>query len=77
MEYQIIIFPSVHFTLAAEQVLKENDIEHQVVPVPPYINEGCGLGIKIGASLTEKVLNFLKIREVETEKVIELEASKQ
>ena len=73
MENQIIIFPSVHFALAAEQVLKESIIEHQVVPVPPYINEGCGLGIKIGASVIEKVLNILKEHEVEIEKVIELE----
>lgn len=70
MEYKIIIFPSVHFTLAGEQALKDKEIEHQVVPVPPFVNEGCGLGIRIKPSQLDAVLKVLQEQGVETEKVV-------
>ena len=43
----IFIFPSVHNTLEAEEVLQNYGLDFLVVPVPPWINEGCGLGIQL------------------------------
>lgn len=71
MENQIIIFPSVHFALMGEEALKKHAIPHLVIPVPPYINEGCGLGIKLETSITGKVLEIFKECQVETEKVVD------
>lgn len=47
MNEKFFIFASIHQTLQAEEELAKTMYKFSVVPVPPYINEGCGLGIKV------------------------------
>ena len=67
----LMVFPTVHWTLCAEKVLLANQIAHEVVPVPPYVNEGCGLGITLDDEMKVRALELLKAEKVEIEKIIE------
>jgi predicted HicB family RNase H-like nuclease len=67
----LIIFKNVHETLSAEKTLKEENIVHQVVPVPPYVNEGCGLGIRIDAKIHELVVSVFDQNKIAVEQWIE------
>lgn len=49
MSEVLFIFHSVHNTLQAEEILKNYGLDFLLVPVPPWINEGCGLGIQLKA----------------------------
>ncbi|OEH84968.1 hypothetical protein BHU72_07190 [Desulfuribacillus stibiiarsenatis] len=67
---KLVIFPTVHWTLTAEKALKSAAINHHVVPVPPYVNEGCGLGIKISDDLENAAMDVFYKENIEIEKVI-------
>ncbi len=67
----LIIFPSVHWTLTAEKALIASQVAHQVVPVPPHVNEGCGLGIRITADIYEIVLEVFQKERIQVEQVLE------
>lgn len=67
----LMIFPTVHWTLRAEKVLLAHQITHQVVPVPPYVNEGCGLGIQLDNELQAHAIELLQTENVEIEKMID------
>jgi len=69
----LLIFNNVHETLSAEKVLKEKDIVHKVVPVPPHVNEGCGLGIRIDAKIKQSVLEAFNQKQISVEQWIEEE----
>lgn len=72
MAEEIIIFPSVHFTLRAEEELKKTAYAFTVVPVPPFISEGCGLGIKIAAADHAALTEFLAAQGIEITKTQQL-----
>lgn len=68
----VIIFSSVHHTLKAEGILKTTEFNFLVVPVPPFVNEGCGLGIKISKDRNEDILELLATAGISTLKTVEL-----
>jgi len=68
----VLIFNSVHHTLKAENILKDTELTFLVVPVPPFVNEGCGLGIKVNKALQEQVLERLAAAEITPLKTVEL-----
>lgn len=59
-EQVVFIFSSVHFTLKAETCLKSAPWSFMLIPVPPFINQGCGLGIKISSTDQQAVEAYLK-----------------
>jgi hypothetical protein len=71
----IIIFPSVHHTLKGEELLKEKGYQILIVPVPPFINEGCGLGIKVKEVDRDKVCAYLEEKGVTITKIVCLSES--
>jgi len=64
------IFASVHQTLQAEEELDKTIYKFNVVPVPPYVNEGCGLGIKVGEKEHEEIERFLSAKGIELLKIV-------
>ncbi|MDX9872736.1 MAG: DUF3343 domain-containing protein [Clostridia bacterium] len=64
----IIIFPSVHHTLRAEEELQKTAYRFTVVPVPPFVNEGCGLGLKINGADREAIESLLADKGIEITK---------
>lgn len=55
----VLVFASVHYTLKAETCLKLAKWFFVVIPVPPALNEGCSLGIKITLKDQQVVTDYL------------------
>lgn len=56
----IIILFSIHFVLKAEKALKEEGIEHDVVPVDRAISSDCGMAIEINCRAVDRVAGLLR-----------------
>lgn len=41
----LALFQSIHFVLTAERILKERDIQIDLVPVPKSLSADCGMAI--------------------------------
>ena len=53
------IFLSIHYVLKAEQLLKENNISLDVVPVPREISGDCGMAITFDSTQLAAVQGIL------------------
>ena len=65
----VITFPSTHYALKAEKVLKGAGLEIEVIPVPRELSSSCGLAIPILEEEEDKALDILRENRVETEGV--------
>ncbi|AFV02785.1 hypothetical protein UNSWDHB_1597 [Dehalobacter sp. UNSWDHB] len=55
-----LVFSSVHQTLEAEDLLNSGSWPFVLIPVPPSINQGCGLAIQIACSDQQGVEAYLE-----------------
>ena len=44
--YCVILFDSIHDVLAAQEVFREHDVWHDLVPVPRDLSSDCGMAIE-------------------------------
>jgi len=58
-QHIVLVFTSVHAALEAEAHLKSASWPFLIVPLPPSINEGCGLGIQISPADQQVVEKYL------------------
>ncbi|TDT50476.1 DUF3343 domain-containing protein [Fonticella tunisiensis] len=63
-KYLLITFNSTNFAMQAESVLKELDIDGQIVPTPREITLSCGLSIRTSMENLEKVQNLIKLGKI-------------
>jgi hypothetical protein len=59
MPLAVILFPSVHFALRAEKLMKERAIPYKLIPVPRHLSSDCGVCLRIPWDLREEVLRIL------------------
>jgi len=59
MPMAVILFPSVHFALRAEKLVKEKGISHKLIPVPRHLSSDCGVCLRIPWERKEEVLEVL------------------
>ncbi len=59
MPQGVILFPSIHFALKAEKLLKGKGIPYKLIPVPRYISSDCGVCLRIAWEEKEEVLTLL------------------
>ncbi|MCK9444676.1 MAG: DUF3343 domain-containing protein [Tissierellaceae bacterium] len=45
--YGVIVFKSTHYTIQAENILREKDIGFKTIPTPREISLSCGLAILV------------------------------
>jgi len=64
----LVIFPSIHHALAAEELLQSLEYEFVLMPVPPHVAEGCGLGIKIREQISSEIITILCQKAIQVEK---------
>jgi hypothetical protein len=43
----VLVFPTTHAAMAAEDALREVGIPLQVIPLPGWISAGCGLALRL------------------------------
>jgi len=59
MSLGVILFPSVHFALRAEKLMKEKGISHKLIPVPRHLSSDCGVCLRIPWEKKGEVLEVL------------------
>jgi len=59
MSLGVILFPSVHFALRAEKLLKERKVPHKLIPVPRHLSSDCGVCLRIPWEKREGVMEIL------------------
>jgi len=55
----IITFSSTHHALRAEELIEEQQIQLDIIPIPREITAECGLGIKVAYEKREEVEGLL------------------
>ncbi len=48
-KFHFLIFTTIHDVLKAERILKEADVDVEIMPVPRVLSSDCGVCIKSGA----------------------------
>ncbi len=59
MKTYLLLFPSVHYVLKAERLLKAAGILTEMIPVPKEIKSDCGMALVIRAEDFETVSRLL------------------
>jgi hypothetical protein len=59
MDQGVILFPSIHFALRAEKLIKQKGIPHKLIPVPRHLSSDCGVCLRIPWEKKEEVLSIL------------------
>lgn len=59
MAQGVILFPSIHFALRAEKLMKQKGIPHKLIPVPRHLSSDCGVCLRIPWEKKEEVLGIL------------------
>jgi hypothetical protein len=59
MPLGVILFPSVHYALRAEKLMKEEGIPYKLIPVPRQLSSDCGVCLRIPWDRREEVLGIL------------------
>ncbi len=62
--HRLLLFPSTHQALAAEECLRAAGVKIEVVPTPPEFSSGCGLAIRVMLSDLEGVRAALSLHGV-------------
>ena len=65
----VVLFPSVHFALQAEEVLQGKGFPFRLVPVPRHVSSDCGVCLRISWPDKEEILELLKKAGVKIEGV--------
>jgi hypothetical protein len=64
-EFSVILFHSTNYSIKASNVLKKNNIEHKMIPVPRHLSSDCGYCVKIGSMDSDKVREIFDNNGVE------------
>jgi len=63
----VVLFPSTHYALRAEEVLKKEGLTVNLIPVPREFSSNCGIALEFDSSDKEKVNKILQEKNVEIE----------
>ncbi len=73
MGQAVILFPSIHFALQAEKLLKGRGIPFKLIPVPRHISSDCGVCLRIPWEEKDEILTLLTREGVKIDAVHLLE----
>lgn len=60
MSKGIILFPSIHYVIKAEKLIKDKGIFFDLIPVPRHFSSDCGVCILFEWEKKEIILNVLE-----------------
>lgn len=67
MPYGVILFPSIHFALRAEKMIKGKGFSIKLIPVPRHLSSDCGVCLCLPWEDKEKILHILEEAGVKME----------
>ena len=60
MKYFIMVFNNTNDAMNGEKTFKDNNLEFAIMPTPTYITQSCGICIRFGESVIEKVNSIIE-----------------
>ena len=63
----VILFPSVHFALRAEKIMKGKGITIKLIPVPRHLSSDCGVCLRFPWERKEEVMGILADAKVKVD----------
>ena len=69
MSQGVILFPSIHFALRAEKLMKGKDYLIDLIPVPRQLSSDCGICMLIEWEQRERICTLLEEGGVKIEGV--------
>lgn len=71
-EFSVILFHSNNHSIRMSNILKKKSIDHKMIPVPRHLSSDCGYCVRIKSSDREIVLETIKEKDVEFDKIEEI-----
>lgn len=68
-DFSVLLFPSVHYVLRAERLLKEAGVSAEAIATPREFSADCGIALLLKKAETEEALRILKERKLAPEAV--------
>ena len=66
--FLLLAADSTHLIIKSEKLLKENEIECRIIPLPSDVKATCGLSIRLELEYKERADEILKSNGIELEK---------
>ena len=67
MSQGVILFPSIHFALRAEKIIKGKEFSIDLIPVPRQLSSDCGICLRIEWEQREMIHRLLEEERVKIE----------
>jgi hypothetical protein len=71
-EDSVILFHSSNYAMWAVDVLKHNNIDNKLIPVPRDLSSDCGYCVMVGSDFITQAEEFLKRENIEFDRIVEL-----
>jgi hypothetical protein len=68
-EYSVILFHSNNHSIGMSNILKKNEIEHKMIPIPRHLSSNCGYCIKFENSKMDSVIKLIEVNGVEFDRI--------
>jgi hypothetical protein len=68
-EYAVILTHSTSHTIRVEKILKEEGFATKMIPVPRHVSSDCGSCVKIKVEDKDRVLEILKQRNAQFDRI--------
>lgn len=75
IEQGVVTFKSTHHAIKGEKILKENEIEHRMIPTPRAITRSCGLSAKFNLKDFEIIKELFNLGEIAMTGIYRYESS--
>jgi len=68
----VILFHSSNYAMWAVDVLKHNNIDNRLIPVPRDLSSDCGYCVLVKYELITEAETYLKRENIEFDRIVEL-----
>lgn len=62
--FYIITFENTHSAISAESILKNNNVQVDIMPTPTIITKSCGISIKVNDDFIEQVVKLVQSKKL-------------
>lgn len=70
--YIVMSFKSTHDAIKAETLVKRNNVDARLIPLPPEVSAGCGLALRLKEEDKNRVIKILEESLVTPDGVYEM-----
>jgi len=71
-DYSAILFHSNNNAIWTTRVLKKNQIEQKIIPIPRHLSSDCGYCVRINRCDANKAETVIKNKGIEYDSIVEL-----